>query len=294
MSFQVFEGPRRQDLLDAALRRLREAEVADPVWESQILLARCLGLERLDLLRAPQAVVPRDLRAQFADWLQRYLQGEPLAYLEGIVGFYGRVFQVDARVLVPRADSECVVEACLDWTKTQEAGRMVDVGTGSGCLLLTLLAELPKWHGVGIDLSSDALQVADGNRLALHLQDRCTLLQGSWLSPMGDQGAVDLVVSNPPYVVPGEDLGPGVEEYEPHLALFTPHDDALAPYASILQQAQERLRPGGALVFEVGAQRASQVAALGESEGFRHLETRRDLGGVERAVVLEWGSSSSS
>jgi release factor glutamine methyltransferase len=292
VSSRAFEGPRRQDLLDAALRRLKARQVADPVWESQILLARCLGVERLELLRDPSVEVEEVLRERFADWLQRYLDGEPLAYLEGVVGFFGRMFQVDSRVLVPRADSECVVEACLDWAAHQEPGCLVDIGTGSGCLLLTLLAELPEWRGVGIDYSEAALQVAGVNRIALGLQDRCSLLQGSWLSPMAPAEGLALVLSNPPYVVPGEELGPGVVEHEPHLALFTPEGDAMGPYRTILDQADGCLRKDGALVFEVGAQRAKQVAQMGQSGGFRHLETRCDLGGVERAVVLEREASS--
>jgi len=280
-----FEGSRRQDLLDAALRQLQIKGVDDPVWESQILLARCLGLERLEVLSDKSAAVSVVEQSQFAAWLKRYLQGEPLAYLEGTVGFYGREFLVDHRVLVPRADSECVVEAGMDWMASRAPGLLVDVGTGSGCLLMTLLLENPEWRGIGIDFCAEALQVAQQNRLHLGLAERCTLVQGWWLHPMlGAQ--IDLVVSNPPYIVSGEELGPGVKEFEPHLALFAPGDDPMEPYKTLLMQAATCLKPDGALLFEVGAGRAAEVCSLSDKEGFQHLETRTDLGGVERGVLL--------
>lgn len=292
MSRPTEEGPRREEILDAALRRLQAAGVPDPVWESQTLIARCLGMERLELLTEPAERLSMEQRDRCQDWLARYASGEPMAYLEGEIGFYGRTFQVDPRVLIPRSDSESVIQACLDWAKEAPAGRLIDVGTGSGCLLLTLLAELPGWRGLGVDLSPEALTVAQRNRVLLGLEERAQLLQGSWLEPVPSGNLYDLIVSNPPYVVPGEVLGPGVLEHEPHLALFTPGSDALEPYLRIQESAEALLRPGGALVFEVGAGRAPAVAALGGRPGWCHRETLTDLGGVERAVVLVWGSTS--
>ena len=287
MSGSSFEGSRRQDLLGAALRQLKAASFPDPQWESQTLLARCLGLERLALLRDPENEVPQEQRDRFADWLRRYLSGEPLAYLEGTVGFFGREFQVDARVLVPRADSEVVVEACLEVMGSDSTGNLVDVGTGSGCLLWSLLAERPGWQGIGIDASADALAVAEANRQALQLQERGALIHGSWLAPIQPDAKLDLIVSNPPYIVHGEELGPGVAEFEPHQALFTSSADATEPYRILAQQASTRLKPGGRIVFEVGAGRAATVAQEGRDFGFRFVGVRKDLGGIERAVILE-------
>lgn len=287
MNSSSHEGSRRQDLLGAALRQLQAAGFPDPAWESQTLLARCLGLERLDLLRDQEAeVLPRDGK-RFQDWLQRYLAGEPFAYLEGCVGFYGREFQVDPRVLVPRADSEALVEACLRCMPEGSRGKVVDVGTGSGCLLWTLLAERPEWRGLGVDASPDALAVAEANRQSLGLTDRGALVQGSWLESVPEDPDWDLILSNPPYIVPGEELGPGVAEYEPEMALFVPTADALGPYRAIIAQAATRLKPGGNLIFEVGAGRAQEVAEEGKAGGFRLVGVRKDLGGIERAVTLE-------
>lgn len=281
-----FEGPRRQDLFDAALRVLTAADFEDPPWLARHLLSRCLGTTRAALQMDLQQEVPAGDQQRFADWVQRFAAGEPLAYLEGSCGFYGREFQVDARVLVPRADSECLIEAALEHLPHDRELRIADVGVGSGCLLLTLLAELPQALGTGVDLSPDALQVTAQNRDALQLSDRCELLQGSWLGPLVGEQTFDVVISNPPYIEPGEELGPGVAEYEPPMALFTEPGAALEPYSAILKQAQDLLKPGGWLIFEVGAGRDEAVKQAGMAAGFHWLETRKDLGGVPRAVVL--------
>ena len=135
-------------------------------------------------------------------------------------------------------------------------------------------------------MSPAALQVARHNCEALDLASRCDFLVGSWLEPLAENSQLDLIVSNPPYIEPGEELGRGVKEYEPHLALFTNQGQPLEPYRVILEQARQRLRPGGWLIFEVGAGRAEQVAKAGIEAGFTVIETRADLGGVPRAVVL--------
>jgi release factor glutamine methyltransferase len=281
-----FEGPRRQDLFDAALRVLSQGKFEDPPWLARHLLSRCLGITRAALQLEPQLEVTDTEQQRFADWLQRFCAGEPLAYLEGSCGFYGREFQVDARVLVPRPDSESLIEAALDHLPTDQTLYIADVGAGSGCLLLTLLAELPEATGVAVDLSVEALQVTEQNRDALQLQERCELLQGSWLSPIAAEPKLDLVISNPPYIEPGEELGPGVAEFEPHMALFTEAGAALDPYLAILNQAKPRLKRGGLLIFEVGAGRDEAVREAAIAAGFRWIETRKDLGGVPRAVVL--------
>jgi len=281
-----FEGPRRQDLLDAALRVLSAGDFEDPPWLARHLLSRCLAITRAALQLDLQLAVAEAQQQRFADWLQRFCQGEPLAYLEGSCGFYGREFQVDARVLVPRPDSECLIEVALEHLPSNQPLHIADVGVGSGCLLLTLLAELPRAQGLGIDLSQGALQVSAQNRAALQLEDRCELLQGSWLSPVATKRKLDMVISNPPYIEPGEELGPGVAEFEPHMALFTEAGAALEPYLAIAEQAKALLNPGGLLIFEVGAGRDEAVKQAAVAAGFSWIETRKDLAGVPRAVAL--------
>ena len=282
-----FEGPRRDFLLDAALRVLTSIHSEDPAWWARELLCRCLGFTRVALQMVPKAPVSANEQQKFASWLQRFVAGEPLAYLEGSCGFYGREFAVDARVLVPRPDSESLIEASLALLDPTQALTIADLGLGSGCLLLTLLAELPHAQGIGIDVSAAALAVASQNCAAMGLTARCQLVQGSWLAPLSAQAHLDLIISNPPYITPGEEMGPGVAQYEPHLALFTAANDPLGPYLAILERASACLRAEGWLIFEVGAGRSKQVQEAAMSAGFRWVETRVDLGGVPRAVVLQ-------
>lgn len=280
----------RHALLRAARTRLADAGFADPGFDAELLLGRCLGVMRSALIAAPEATVSAADAVRFGAWLERYAAGEPLAYLEGCVGFRRLELAVDSRVLVPRADSEVVVELCLDALGDCMAPRVVDVGTGSGCLLLALLDERPDAVGIGVDRSADALAVATLNAQRTGLADRCELREGDWLTPIVDASA-DLVVSNPPYVEPSEELGRGVAEFEPALALFTPPADPLAAYRALFADAPRVLRPDGILVLEIGAGRGDEILALGRGAGFRPIDRRADLGGVERALGFVLGGA---
>lgn len=275
----------RKTLLRAASIQFRQMEVSDPDFHAELLLLRCLAITKTELVADREAeVLPQDA-ARYRDWIARFAHGEPLAYLEGIVGFRNLELRVDSRVLVPRPDSEVVVEAALVELEKFDAPQLIDVGTGSGCLLLALLDECASATGLGIDLSVEALEVAESNATLTGLGARARFQHSSWLSDI-PPNSVDLVISNPPYIHPAEELGPGVAEYEPHLALFTPDDDPLFAYRAILEQARIVLRPACSVVFEVGAGRAAEVAALGVQLGYVHSYTLSDLGGIERAVVL--------
>ncbi len=252
--------------------------------DAELLWCRASGEDRSTAAlrhgeRAPQAAL-----ARFLDWLPRFGAGEPLAYLEGRAGFYGLNLAVDARVLVPRPDSESVVELGLDQLEVGAQGWIADLGTGSGCLLLAMLHERPHLRGLGVDRSAEALTVASQNASALGFATRCAFVQSDWME--GVRGPFALILSNPPYVAPGEELGPGVAEYEPHAALFTPRDQPLAAYARILSRAREALAPGGKLIFEVGAGRAQELSALARRQGWTEVGRQRDLGGIERALAF--------
>jgi release factor glutamine methyltransferase len=283
-------SPREPDelarLLDAAARRLQRAaadaspaRLAERLWQ----LVRADSAARL---RAGLAAPPTpEEAARFEGFLARAEAGEPLAYLEGSVGFLDLEFLVGPGALVPRADSECLVELILEQLPQDAVATIVDLGVGSGCLLFSLLHHRPRCRGVGVDRSPEALRWARRNRAALGLQARAHLLRGDWLASLAPASA-DLVVANPPYVEPGEQTGFGVAEHEPAAALYTPPGEPLEPYLRILEAAPRVLRPAGCLLFEVGAGRAGEVAAAGEAAGFRLLEARRDLGGIERAVLF--------
>ena len=270
----------------AAERAMRAGGVEEAFREAVLLWSFVSGEPAERVYAGTVAALPPEQEARYARLVARRAAGEPLAYVEGRAGFFGLEFAVDRRVLIPRPDSECLVEMALDLLPQTREATVADVGTGSGCLLLAVLRHRPRARGLGVDASRDALDVAQANARALDLAERCTWVEGSWLGAVADR-SVDLLLSNPPYVLPGEELGPGVAEYEPQAALFTPAGDPLACYRAIVADASRVLQPGGQMVLEVGAGRAAQVVACVEAAGFRHRETRRDLGGIERAVGFE-------
>lgn len=275
---------RRAELVREAALRLAEAGLDDPRERAELLWCRAARETRSEMLLGAEQNAPSAAAARFQEWLQRHAAGEPLAYLEGSCGFYGAEFAVDARVLVPRADSEAVVECALELLPERARGVVADLGTGSGCLLISILRARRECAGLGVDRSAGALQVARQNARELGCAERTAFVQADWLEAV--RGPLALIVANPPYVEPGEALGPGVAEFEPHDALFTPPGDPLAAYRRILAQARAALAPGGTLVFEVGFERADAVAALASRCGWQEVARRRDLGGIERALAF--------
>lgn len=270
--------------MERGARRLRDAGLVEPGATARLIWSRAADEAQAELALRWAEPAPQAAAERFAGWIERHAQGEPLAYLEGRCGFHGLDFWCDARALVPRADSEAVVELALELAPRTDPYRIADLGTGSGCLLLALLHARPQARGIGVDRSRAALDLACANARRLGLDLRASFVRANWLSAL--RAPLDLILANPPYVEPGEVLGPGVAEYEPHAALFTPPGDALAHYRSILAGARAALAAGGTLIFEVGAGRADAVSALAAAAGWREIERRRDLGGVERALAF--------
>ena len=248
-----------------------------------MLAASVLGVDRVRLLLREEPLNERQ-RESFQELLRRRAAGEPVAYLEGSRGFWGLEFAVDPRVLIPRPDSEALIEAALAHAPA-EGSVVSDWGTGSGALLLSFLHERPAWTGIAVDQSEGALAVAAHNADQLGLSARCRLEQSDWGAALAD-ASVDLILCNPPYIEPSEELGPGVAEFEPHAALFTESGKPYAPYERVLADAQRVLRPGGILIFELGRARIDGVARRAAEQGWTEVDRRRDLGGVWRCLVL--------
>ncbi|MFN2451443.1 MAG: peptide chain release factor N(5)-glutamine methyltransferase, partial [Candidatus Dormibacteria bacterium] len=203
--------------------------------------------------------------------LRRRARGEPVAYLTGVREFYGRDFLVDRAVLIPRPDTEVLVEQVIAWARGRaDAGqrlRVADLGTGSGCIAVTLAAELPMADVLAVELSPDAAAVAAANAARLGVGDRVRVVHGSWTAPLRDDGGVfDLIVANPPYVAADElgGLSRDVRDFEPHAALV-PIGDALAAYRGILDGAAALLAPVSLLALEVDPRRAAEVAAMAQA-----------------------------
>ena len=221
----------------------------------------------------------------------RRVRREPMAYLLGEREFWGLPFKVSPAVLVPRPDSETVVEAALALVPDRQRPlRILDLGLGSGCLLLTLLREYPMARGAGLELSTEALAVARANAEALGVAGRADLLAGDWHQPRWHerlQGPFDLIVSNPPYIEGGaiERLMPEVARFEPKLALDG-GPDGLAAYRSIATAAPGLLAPDGHLLVEVGEGQVPDISEIFASAGLRTRSPWKDLAGIDRVICL--------
>lgn len=269
------------DAIRAAAIRL--AETSDTArLDAEVLMAHALGCSRSDmLLRAMGDPVP----PAYAGMIERRLGHEPVAYITGRQEFYGLPFQVTPDVLIPRGDSEVLVEAALN--ERPEARRVLDCGTGSGALLLAVLHGLPQARGLGIDRSAAALAVAQANAAALGLEGRAMMRHADWSQPgWADTagGTFDLILANPPYVEDGADLAPGVRNHEPAGALFA-GPDGLDDYCILLPQMPALLAPRGLALVEIGAGQAEAVSAIAAGAGLC-VRLYRDLAGRARALGL--------
>lgn len=225
--------------------------------------------------------------AAFAALVARRLKAEPVAQILGEKHFWRDVFKVSADVLTPRADSETIIETLLRQRPDHTAPLCVlDLGTGSGCLLLSILREYPNATGIGVDQSPAALAIATHNATALQLNARAVLLRSDWCSELASK--FDVVISNPPYIPTNDiaSLDADVRVHEPMSALDG-GADGLDCYRTIVQQLRAHTAPGSLVLFEVGMGQAEDVAALGQAAGWKLLEIATDLAGIARVVALE-------
>jgi len=252
-----------------------------PRLDAELLMAHALGIprERL-LLHQLDAAVP----GTFAPLLARRLAHEPIAYITGTRAFWTIELSVGPGVLVPRADSETLLDAAVDHFTIRAPARILDLGTGPGTLLLAALAEWPTATGVGIDQSDTALDFARRNAVALGVADRASFAQGDWAEGLVE--TFDLILANPPYIGTDESLPREVAEHEPGAALFA-GTDGLADYRRLVPQLRTVLAPGGAAILEIGATQSEAVCALLSKQGFT-VELRHDLGGNPRALIATY------
>lgn len=296
------EGVPLRAALGEAARRLAAAGIEAARFEARVLAAAAIGCEPADvLLHLDRRLSPEEAE-RLAELVERRAARLPVAYVLGWADFYGRRFRVTPDVLVPRPETELLVDAVLEACRGQgragdarggaaegEGLELADLGTGSGAIAVTLAAELPGCRVWATDVSPAALAVARANAERHGVADRVRFLLGDWAAPLlaaGLHGRLQAVVSNPPYVAPEEvpALPPEVQA-EPQLAIVAP-GHALAAYEALLPQAVPLLRPGGMLVLEVAPHRAADVAALVERSGpWTRVEVRRDYAGLERVLV---------
>ena len=266
--------------LDNATRIL-SATSDTPRLDAELLMAEALGIDRDRLLLDPPA--RKTVPARFAAMLERRSQGEPVAYITGRRAFWDIELHVGPGVLVPRPDSETLITSAIEhFSGSAGPKRILDLGTGPGTLLLAALDIWKKATGIGVDRSRRALSYAAANARRLGLEGRAELRIGDWAE--GIEESFDLVLCNPPYIRAGEDLGPGVREFEPEEALFA-GPDGLDAYRALGPQLPGLIAPGGLAAIEIGHDQAEEVSAILGQHGFR-LRLADDLGGRARAVLL--------
>jgi release factor glutamine methyltransferase len=268
-----------REALSAAADALRAAGVEDPRLDAEILLAEATGWDRARLAADPRRELPPAAARAFGEMVRRRLRREPVAYIVGRKGFRELDLRVDPRVLIPRPETELLVELALG----RSPRRVLDVGTGSGAIALAVAAELPECDVVATDSSAAALDVARANAERLGLADRVEFVDGAW--PTGD-GPFDLVLANLPYVAEAEwpRLQPEVTEWEPREALLA-GPDGLDAIRAFLQA-----KPSAACIaLEIGAGQAGAVSKLMREAGFRRVAVSKDLAGIDRVIVGEHG-----
>ena len=262
----------------AILTALRRGGIGDAVFEARILIEDLAGSGEL---------LDEGAAARLQDALARRLAGEPLWRILGAREFWGLDFALSPGTLEPRPDSETLIEAALAHlvARRGEALRILDLGTGTGCLLIAALHEFPLASGIGIDLSQDAVATASANALRNGVAERVEFQLGEWTR--GLSGRFDLILSNPPYIASAEIAGldANVREHDPLLALDG-GPDGLSAYRALAAALPGRLEPDGLAVLEIGAGQADDVTALMAGAGLRHLASHRDLGGHIRALVF--------
>lgn len=265
--------------------RLRAQGVDNPWLDAKLLMAEALRVDHAWLFNHDDDHLDLPQLARIEALVRRRCDREPISLILGRREFWSLQFQVTADVLAPRADSETLIEAALTAVSDREAPfSLLDLGTGTGCLLLALLSELPNATGIGVDLSPAALAVAEGNAAGLGLAARSSWVVSDWCARL--DGRFDIILANPPYIVSTEigGLAPEVVHYEPRLALDGGADGYDA-YRKLAAQLPPLLNDNGVALFEVGIGQATEVARLLVDNGLVIREIRRDLAGVERCVV---------
>lgn len=275
----------REHAIVEGARVLKEAGVPDAMHDARLLLAHVQGVDSGTLIAQGDNIVRNKDADRYLEALTRRIAGEPVSRIRGWREFYGRRFEISPDVLDPRADTELLVEIALE--RMPDRGRVLDLGTGTGCVVISILAEAVEVAGVGVDLSGAALGVARRNGEALGVGERVRWIEGSWDAA---EGRFDMVVSNPPYirrdVIPT--LMQEVREHDPALALDG-GEDGLDAVRAILQAARKTLTRDGWLAMEVGFDQTEATMELASEAGWRDISRARDLAGHQRVVIARRG-----
>jgi len=281
-----------------AAAALSQAGIDTHRLDAQLLLVWALKCRREDLAREPEQLLTGREQLIYEKAISLRTQRRPLPYITGEAWFYGRPFKINRAVLIPRPETEMLVEAAREICRGESAPILADIGTGSGCLAVTLALEISEAQVWATDLSGDALKLARKNVVRYALEERVTQLRGDLLAPLPPELRCAVIVSNPPYIPEAEisDLQPEVRDYEPRLALSGDGEatglDGTVLHRRLLLEAPPYLKPGGWLLLEVGMGQAQTVAEAAQEAGYAEVAIREDLAGIGRVVISQWTQKS--
>jgi release factor glutamine methyltransferase len=282
-----------QIALQQALTKLTEADIDTPRLDAQLLMAWTLKCRREDLMREPEREISeRDLLV-FEKAVKLRALRRPLPYITGEQGFYGRSFKINRAVLIPRSETELLVEETLKRLQGVENPRIADIGIGSGCISVTLACERPDARFWATDISGNAILLAHKNVVRYNLEDRLTLCQGDLLQPLPKDIQFDAIVSNPPYVTEQElpNLQPEVRDYEPTLALSGQPGatgvNGIDLHCRLLTEAPAYLKPGGWVLMEIGLGQAEKIMSYAQNLGYTSVTIVNDLAGIARVIQAQ-------
>lgn len=265
--------------------RLETGGIDQPVIDARLLLEAAAGVGRVEIITDPHRMLTTEQMETYDGYIERRLRREPVSHILGRKGFWKIMLGVTKDVLTPRPDTEVIVDEALKAFPEFMSFNVLDLGVGSGAILLAILAERPAAKGLGIDISEEALAVARENAANLDLNNRVALLRGDWTAGLGD-ATFDLVVSNPPYIATDEieTLDPEVKDHEPRLALDG-GPDGLDPYRVLAPEILRVLKPGGMFAVEIGHTQSAEVEALFKAAGASGVRTIKDLALRDRVVA---------
>jgi release factor glutamine methyltransferase len=277
---ETVTGLIRQGAKQLALRGIETSAL-----DARLLMQAAADISHEDIVAESEVIVAPDVESRFWQLMERRAAFEPISRILGLREFYGREFSVTPAVLDPRGDTEILIDAALSLAKNRSPFRIADLGTGSGAIAITLLAELQDASGIATDVSAAALAVAMQNAEALGVSSRVQFARTNWLEGLDEK--FDLIVSNPPYIRKGDIAGLAVDVrgFDPRIALDG-GEDGLAAYRSIAAEAGEFLAPLGHVLLEIGAGQEADVKNLFEIQDFAHLSSHRDLGGHVRCICF--------
>ncbi|MDY0028478.1 MAG: peptide chain release factor N(5)-glutamine methyltransferase [Pseudobdellovibrionaceae bacterium] len=259
-------------------------------YQIKVLLEDFVGVSPSTIRFSADLDVSREITEKILDLIEKIEQGIPLGRALGYRDFWKDRFILSKDTLEPRPDTETLIEEVLKSYKGSPPSRILDLGTGTGCILLSLLREFPAAEGIGVDISSGACKTAQENAENLGMENRARFLCGNWTDPLGESEKFDLIVSNPPYIPTAEitNLDQIVQKYDPIMALDG-GEDGLMPYTNLLPTLKKYLEAGGRIFLEFGINQARDITRLAEDSNATLIRVTKDIGGVERVVEISYG-----